>query len=205
MQSCHSRRPNRCFGFAASPYSRMPYDHYVQRGREDARKLADVVFDALGATQRMHVDGFFGAGHIMGTYRMGTDATSSVVDPVGRAHDHSNLFLIGSGAFPTGGTANPTLTLAALALMTAAEVAKSLSARRRAAESAAPPVRLSRLSQRHRVGARWKSELPSRIVRGTPHRLGHIGLGRHRGRLGKRSEDGLRERRVRLRNQPIHA
>ena len=61
-------------------------------------------------------------------YRMGTDATSSVVDPVGRAHDHSNLFLIGSGVFPTGGTANPTLTLAALALMTAAEIAKSLSA-----------------------------------------------------------------------------
>ena len=112
------------------PRPRITYAHddYVHRGREDARKLADVVFDALGATQRTHVDGFFGAGHIMGTYRMGTDAKSSVVDPVGRAHDHSNLFLIGSGVFPTGGTANPTLTLAALALMTAAEIAKSLSA-----------------------------------------------------------------------------
>jgi hypothetical protein len=34
--------------------------------------------------------------------------------------------------------------------------------------------RLSRLSQRYRVGTRWESKLPSRIVRGTPHHLGHV-------------------------------
>jgi len=33
-----------------------------------------------------------------------------------RSHDHSNLFMLGSGVFPTVGTANPTLTIAALAL-----------------------------------------------------------------------------------------
>jgi len=59
----------------------------------------------------------------MGTYRMGTDPKSSVVDVAGRSHDHRNLFLVGSGVFPSSGTANPTLTLAALALKTAAEIA----------------------------------------------------------------------------------
>ncbi len=36
---------------------------------------------------------------------------------------------------------------------------------------------------------RGKSELPRRIVRSTPYRLGHFGLGRHRSRLlSKQSE-----------------
>jgi choline dehydrogenase-like flavoprotein len=42
-----------------------------------------------------------------------------VTDPQGRSHDHANLFLAGSGLFPSVGTANPTLTIAALALLTA--------------------------------------------------------------------------------------
>jgi glucose dehydrogenase len=36
-----------------------------------------------------------------------------------RSHDHRNLYLVGSGTFPTVTTANPTLTLAALCLRTA--------------------------------------------------------------------------------------
>ncbi len=67
---------------------------------------------------------YMGAGHIMGTYRMGTDRDQSVVDSFQRSHDHDNLYLVGSGTFPTGGTANPTLTIAALALRTAERIAK---------------------------------------------------------------------------------
>jgi choline dehydrogenase-like flavoprotein len=104
------------------------YGDYVLKGREEARRLADLVFDGLGATERTHVDGFFGAGHIMGTYRMGEDAKTSVVDSLSRTHDHANLFLVGSGVFPTGATANPTLTIAALALRTAAEIGRTLAA-----------------------------------------------------------------------------
>jgi choline dehydrogenase-like flavoprotein len=62
---------------------------------------------------------YSGAGHIMGTYRMGNDPTSSVVDKFQCSHDHKNLYLAGSGTFPTGATANPTLTIAALSLRTA--------------------------------------------------------------------------------------
>jgi choline dehydrogenase-like flavoprotein len=55
----------------------------------------------------------------MGTYRMGHDPQNSVVDGQLRAHDHPKLFMVGSGVFPTVGTANPTLTIAALSLRVA--------------------------------------------------------------------------------------
>jgi glucose dehydrogenase len=42
-----------------------------------------------------------------------------VVNSDQRSWDHPNLFLVGSGVFPTTATANPTLTLAALVLRTA--------------------------------------------------------------------------------------
>ena len=59
---------------------------------------------------------FWGAGHIVGTYRMGNDKSNSVVDPNLRSWDHHNLYLVGSGVFPTVATGNPTLTIAAMAL-----------------------------------------------------------------------------------------
>jgi len=65
------------------------------------------------------------AAHIMGTCRMGITATDSVVDADGRCHEHANLFLVGSSVFATGATANPTMTLAALALKTADAVARA--------------------------------------------------------------------------------
>jgi choline dehydrogenase-like flavoprotein len=67
---------------------------------------------------------YTGAGHIMGTYRMGFNEKDSVVDSYQRSHDHDNLYLVGSGTFPTGATANPTLTISALALRTAERIAK---------------------------------------------------------------------------------
>jgi len=51
-----------------------------------------------------------------------------VTDPLGRSHDHPNLYLAGCGLFPTGATANPTLTLAALTLRTAAAIAAEFAA-----------------------------------------------------------------------------
>ena len=65
----------------------------------------------------------------MGTYRMGSDPKTSVVDSFQRSHDYPNLYLVGSGTFPTVGTANPTITLSALALRTADSIAKNLGSR----------------------------------------------------------------------------
>lgn len=56
-----------------------------------------------------------GIGHALGTARMGTDPTGSVVDPWGRSHDVENLFVVDSSVFVTGGSANPGATIIALA------------------------------------------------------------------------------------------
>jgi glucose dehydrogenase len=69
---------------------------------------------------------YYGAGHIVGTYRMGSSAADSAVNDVQQSWDHDNLFLVGSGTFPTVATANPTLTLAALCLRTADHIVKDV-------------------------------------------------------------------------------
>ena len=60
--------------------------------------------------------GFEDAYHPMGTTRMATDPTKGVVDTDCRVHDVPGLYVCGSSVFPTGGYANPTLTIVALAL-----------------------------------------------------------------------------------------
>lgn len=101
-------------------------DDYSDEGRKEAQSQIQKIFDALGTTQVTHVDVFQGAGHVMGTTAMGKDASSSVTDSYGKTWDHPNLYLAGSGLFPTAGTGNPTLTIAALALRTAPQIAEQL-------------------------------------------------------------------------------
>jgi choline dehydrogenase-like flavoprotein len=60
--------------------------------------------------------GLRGARHHMGTTRMHPDPTRGVVDADCRVHGVANLYVAGSSVFPTSGTANPTLTIVALAL-----------------------------------------------------------------------------------------
>ena len=55
------------------------------------------------------------ASHHMGTTRMGTDPSVSVVDTNAKVHGLDNLYIAGSSVFPTGGHANPTATIVALA------------------------------------------------------------------------------------------
>jgi glucose dehydrogenase len=57
--------------------------------------------------------------------RMGDDPATSVCDSFGRAHDHENLFIVGSPTLPTGGCTNGTLTFVALTLRSAAPIASS--------------------------------------------------------------------------------
>ena len=60
-----------------------------------------------------------GAHHEGGT-RMGSDPKTSVVNRYGQSWDIPNLFVIGSSTFPTMGSGfNPTLTIQALAYMSA--------------------------------------------------------------------------------------
>jgi len=54
--------------------------------------------------------------HHMGTTRMAADSKRGVTDANGRVFGTDNLFVLGPSLFPTGGYANPTLTIIALAL-----------------------------------------------------------------------------------------
>jgi choline dehydrogenase-like flavoprotein len=58
----------------------------------------------------------FGNWHHLGTTRMHDDPASGVVDRHCRVHGVGNLYVSGGSVMPTGGYANPTLTIAALAL-----------------------------------------------------------------------------------------
>jgi choline dehydrogenase-like flavoprotein len=57
-----------------------------------------------------------GGWHNMGTTRMHKDPAHGVVDADCKVHGLANLFAAGASVYPTGGAANPTLTLVALAL-----------------------------------------------------------------------------------------
>jgi len=91
---------------------------------ERANEVQEAILSELGAeiTWQVGPDDTGPAYHHMGTTRMGTDPGASVVDPHLRTHDLGNCWLVTSGAFPTGGAANPTLTIAALALRAAEDV-----------------------------------------------------------------------------------
>lgn len=53
--------------------------------------------------------------HHMGTARMSAEARNGVVDSNLRLHEAHNVYVASSAVFPTGGWANPTLTIVALA------------------------------------------------------------------------------------------
>lgn len=125
-------------------------EDYVRNAFVSAKDISTKLFDALDAREytkappapvfygdksqvtsnnfeyQGHNFTFYGAGHIVGTYRMGDCRDTSVVNPRQQSWDHSNLFLVGSGVFPTVATGNPTLTLAALAFQAADHVLEDL-------------------------------------------------------------------------------
>jgi choline dehydrogenase-like flavoprotein len=116
------------------PRPRFTFDigEYARGGLLEGLESAKELFGLMGAavspsakplmnplTGRMNWNT---AAHIMGTTIMGDDPKDSVVNRWGRTHDVSNLWIVGSSVFTTSATANPTMTLAALALRTAAAI-----------------------------------------------------------------------------------
>lgn len=91
----------------------------IQRTMEifgDAVREARVgtVISTVGAEQQRPA--VFGNWHHLGTARMHYDPTRGVVDKHCRVHEMANLYVAGGAVFPTGGYANPSLTIVALAL-----------------------------------------------------------------------------------------
>lgn len=60
--------------------------------------------------------------HLMGTAGMGDDPETSVTDRWGRTHEVPNLYVVDGSVFVTAASVNPTHTLQALALRTAAHL-----------------------------------------------------------------------------------
>jgi choline dehydrogenase-like flavoprotein len=95
----------------------------VHRFSEDAKRLwaamrdeGKAIFQGGGATEIWHTP--MGTAHLHGGTIMGRTAADSVTDSFGRVHGIENLYVAGTGLFPTEGGVNPTFTLHALALRT---------------------------------------------------------------------------------------
>jgi choline dehydrogenase-like flavoprotein len=81
-----------------------------------AKEKTMEVMSAAGATEVIQEARY---AHLVGAARMGSDPRHSVVDKFGRTHDIANLFICDGSIFPTQGSANPGLTIQALAARTA--------------------------------------------------------------------------------------
>ena len=123
---------------------------YTWQAMVEGTKLSRQIYDAMGipaADQRFEPldisnipdsrkfrakDGkdyllnFIGAGHHMGTHRMGSSRRHSVVNRDQRSWEHDNLYIVGCGSFPTTGTANPTLTALAVTLRSVKDMLSQL-------------------------------------------------------------------------------
>ncbi len=84
----------------------------IKAGKE---KVMEVMY-AAGATEVVQEARY---AHLVGACRMGSDPRTSVVDQFGRTHDIPNLFVCDGSILPTQGSANPGLTIQALAARTA--------------------------------------------------------------------------------------
>lgn len=91
-------------------------DYLNQRGAMDFQWITDV----SGGPDHWSFppdEGALATGdHHMGALRMSTNGDDGIVDPNSRLHTVDNLYAAGCSVFPTGGFANPTLTIVALAL-----------------------------------------------------------------------------------------
>lgn len=67
-----------------------------------------------------------GGFHHLGTARMSENAKDGVVDRNCRVHGMTNLYVADSSVFPTGGYANPTLTIVAIAMRAADHIRETL-------------------------------------------------------------------------------
>ncbi len=105
-----------------------------------ARQKVEEIMWAAGAEQVVQEPRY---AHLVGAARMGSDPRSSVVDGFLQSHDIANLFIADGSVLPTQGSANPGLTIMALAARTADYITaerENILARKRGSRHA-PPMR----------------------------------------------------------------
>jgi choline dehydrogenase-like flavoprotein len=118
------------------PVARMDYAQ-CENDRKNiafAKQTLHNIFEAAGAQDVLVTERY---AHLVGGCRMGSDPERSVVDSDHRAWGVPNLFIADGSVMPTQGSANPALTIMALA----SRLAERLDLKR-TGESAAPRRRL---------------------------------------------------------------
>lgn len=110
---------------------------HFSRSAEDLRRAADAarmqaeLAEALGGPVDERGPVLMPPGsslHYAGTVRIGSDAATSVCSPRGRVWGSRNLYVAGTGTISTAVAGNPTLAAAAIAVGTAREITRELSA-----------------------------------------------------------------------------
>jgi choline dehydrogenase-like flavoprotein len=96
--------------------------------RAHAQQQARKLYEAVGARKVVFTRQTPGT-HNMCTARMSRDPRDGVCDANGRTHDIGNLFISDGSAMSTSTSANPTLTIVALALRQAEFIAREMGAR----------------------------------------------------------------------------
>ncbi len=94
--------------------ARFDYTHTENDEKNIAwgKKRLEEIWEAAGAQDTLAIDRH---AHLVGGCRMGTDPEHSVIDADHRAWEVPNLFVCDGSVMPTQGSANPALTIMALA------------------------------------------------------------------------------------------
>jgi len=96
------------------PVARMDYSQ-CENDRKNiafAKRTLHEILQAAGAEEILTIDRY---AHLVGGCRMGSDPERSVVDSDHRTWEVPNLFIADGSVMPTQGSANPALTIMALA------------------------------------------------------------------------------------------
>ncbi len=103
------------FGLRVAKITFKLHDNDKKIAKAGVEKTTEVMH-AAGAQEVVQESRY---AHLVGGARMGDDPGSSVTDSFGRTHDIPNLFVCDGSLLPTQGSANPGLTIQALAARTA--------------------------------------------------------------------------------------
>jgi choline dehydrogenase-like flavoprotein len=96
--------------------------------RLDSTRTGSLAFDEIQLREHMcdYIKHFNSQAHHLGTTRMSESPDRGVVDANCKVHNLDDLFVMGGSVFPTGGHANPTLTIVALSVRLAAHLGERL-------------------------------------------------------------------------------
>lgn len=103
------------FGLRVAKVTFQLHDNDKKIAKAGVKKTTEVLY-AAGAEEVVEEARY---AHLVGGARMGKDSGTSVTDSFGRTHDIPNLFVCDGSLLPTQGSANPGLTIQALAARTA--------------------------------------------------------------------------------------